>query len=102
MNSNLNEAVDLLIVTAGLLCAIILLIEILTPFIDDTCDKLLGLSSVSQVNDEDLYPEVDHTIIRAFLKEPTAQQLLDVQVHIDRRVRRESAEDAMLLERLQA
>jgi len=90
---------DMFVVALTLACIIILAAEVIHPFIDDACDRLLGVSRTSKVNDEDMYPEVDHTIIEAFLKEPSDAQRETIQVHIDRRTRRENAEEAMLLER---
>jgi len=97
---NETTVVDMLVIAFGVACTFVLAVEAIHPFIDRACDEWRGLAGVSHVNDEDLYPEVDHNVIQAFLKEPSDKQREAVQVHIDRRNRRERAEEAMLLERL--
>jgi hypothetical protein len=63
--------------------------------------QLVGRTT-SQVDDRDLFPEVDPTIIHAFLKEPSEKQRSEVQAYIDRQSRRERGEEAAMLERLSA
>ena len=91
---------ELLILGGTVACILFLVAEITYPFTDATLRRMFPPTGSSKDLEEYACPELDPTVIHAFLKDPTEKEREEVASYILRRDRREAAEESSMLERL--